>query len=108
MPISCPKCSKAISPTFLDLVPSYAGFVAIDCPHCGQASQLPWLLSFGIELLSLVITFAVAFPIFSLVGAPAGVVAVAAVIGALLLLRLLLLLYLRLSNRPFIASAYGA
>jgi len=92
----------------MDLVPSYTGFVAIDCPHCGQANQLPWLVSFGMELVSLVVALALAFPLFSLTDVPGGVVAVVAVLGSLLLLRLLLLLYLRLSNRPFIASAYGA
>ena len=92
----------------MDLVPSYAGFVAIHCPHCGDASQLPWLVSFVMELLSLTLALVIAFPLFSRTAAPAWAVGAAAVISALLLLRVLLLLYLRLSNRPFVSSAYGA
>ena len=96
-----------MSPTFMDLVPSYSWFVAIECPHCGQSNRLPWPVSFSLVMLSLLVAFGTAVPLFSRSHLPAWLV-VALDVGAwLLLLRVLLLLYLRLSSRPFISGGYG-
>ena len=54
------------------------------------------------------VAFGTAAPLFSHSHFPACLVVALAVGAWLLLLRVLLLLYLRLSNRPFISGRYGA
>ena len=108
MAVTCSQCSQAISPTMMDLVPSYLWSVEIDCPNCEHSNRLPWLTSFAIVGLAIAIVFTISVPLLSKAGVPTGFIALFTVTAWLLLVRGLLLLYLRFSNRPFVSNRRGA
>ena len=104
MPTTCSKCSKAISPTVMDLVPSYLWSVEIHCPSCEHSNRLPWLASFMLVGLATALAFATAIPLLSTTKIPTGFAAVLIVAAWLILVRAMLLLYLRFSSQPFASS----
>ena len=104
MPTACSKCSKTISPSVMDLVPSYLWFVEIECPSCKHSNRLPWLVSFTLVGLVTGTVFATAIPLLSTTEISAGAVAVLIAIAWLVLVRAVVLLYLRFSSQPFVSS----
>ncbi len=78
--------------------------IAIFCPSCRQSLRLRWWVSSSLSVLAFIAVLSATLPLFSRVGAPSWLVAIAVALGWLLLLRVLLLVYLRMSSQPFVSQ----